>query len=109
MELLAQFIDLVLHLDTHLAALIAQYGTWIYLILFLIIFCETGLVITPFLPGDSLLFASGALAARGSLDWRGLIVVLSAAAFTGNAINYSIGRLLGARAFRRPSRWVRQD
>ena len=67
MELLTQFIDLVLHLDTHLAALIAQYGTWIYLVLFLIIFCETGLVITPFLPGDSLLFVAGTMAAVGAV------------------------------------------
>ena len=69
MELLAQFIDIVLHLDKHLAVLVAQYGTWIYAILFLIIFCETGLVVTPFLPGDSLLFVAGALAAHAAAAW----------------------------------------
>ena len=101
MELLTQFIDLVLHLDTHLAALIAQYGTWIYLILFLIIFCETGLVITPFLPGDSLLFVAGTMAAVGSMDVHGLFALLSLAAFCGDNTNYWIGHYVGPRIFRR--------
>ena len=101
MELLTQFIDLVLHLDTHLAALIAQYGTSIYLILFLIIFCETGLVITPFLPGDSLLFVAGTMAAVGSMDVHGLFALLVIAAFSGDNTNYWIGHYIGPRIFRR--------
>jgi len=80
MELLAQFIDIVLHLDKHLALLVAQYGPWIYAILFAIVFCETGLVVTPFLPGDSLLFVAGALAATGGMDIQLLITVLLTAA-----------------------------
>ena len=101
MELLTQFIDLVLHLDTHLAALIAQYGTWIYLILFRIIFCETGLVITPFLPGDSLLFVAGTMAAVGSMDVHGLFALLAFASFSGDNTNYWIGRYVGPRVFKR--------
>lgn len=101
MELLTQFIDLVLHLDTHLAALIAQYGTWIYLILFLIIFCETGLVVTPFLPGDSLLFVAGTMAAVGSMDVHGLFALLALAAFCGDNTNYWIGHYIGPRIFKR--------
>ena len=107
MELLKGFIDLVLHLDVHLAALIAQYGAWIYALLFAIIFCETGLVVTPFLPGDSLLFVAGALAALGNLDIHLLVGTLIAAAFLGNIVNYAIGRWLGERLFtRRDSRWL---
>jgi len=100
-ELLAQFIDLVLHLDTHLAALIAQYGTWIYLVLFLIIFCETGLVVAPFLPGDSLLFVAGAIAATGSMEVHLLAGLLVAASFMGDNTNYWIGRFVGPRVFSR--------
>ena len=84
MELLTYFIDIVLHLDVHLAALTAQYGTWIYAILFLIIFCETGLVVFPFLPGDSLLFVAGALAATGGMDIYVLCAVLLTAAVLGD-------------------------
>jgi len=96
-EFLAQFIDIVLHLDRHLAVLVAQYGTWIYAILFAIIFCETGLVVTPFLPGDSLLFVAGALAATsgGGMDIGILIAVLLAAAVLGDNTNYWIGRWFG--------------
>lgn len=99
MELLAQFIDIVLHLDKHLAALLAQYGTLLYIILFAIIFCETGLVITPFLPGDSLLFVAGALAASsgGNFDIGVLIAVLLSAAILGDNVNYWIGRWAGKR------------
>jgi membrane-associated protein len=97
MELLAQFIDIVLHLDKHLAVLVAEYGTWIYVILFLIVFCETGLVVTPFLPGDSLLFVAGALAATGGMDVTVLIAVLLAAAVIGDNTNYWIGRWVGKR------------
>jgi membrane-associated protein len=97
MEFLAQFVDIVLHLDKHLAILVAQYGTWIYALLFAIIFCETGLVVLPFLPGDSLLFVAGALAATsgGGMDIGVLIAVLLAAAVLGDNTNYWIGRWFG--------------
>ncbi len=101
MELLAQFLDLVLHLDQHLALLIQNYGTWIYLILFLIIFCETGLVVTPFLPGDSLLFVAGTMAAAGAMDVHGLFALLVVAAFSGDNTNYWIGHFVGPRVFKR--------
>jgi len=100
MEILSQFLDLVLHLDQHLAVLVQQYGTWIYAILFAIIFCETGLVITPFLPGDSLLFVAGAVAATGGMDVSVLCLVLFAAAVIGDNTNYWIGHVVGPRAFR---------
>jgi membrane-associated protein len=100
-ELLAQFLDLVLHLDKHLTVLIQTYGTWVYLILFLIIYCETGLVVTPFLPGDSLLFVTGTLAALGALDVHGIFALLVLAAFAGDNTNYWIGRYLGPRVFKR--------
>jgi len=101
MELLAQFIDIVLHLDKHLALLLAEYGTLIYAILFAIVFCETGLVVLPFLPGDSLLFVAGALAAgSGGLDITTLILVLMTAAVLGDNTNYWIGHHLGPRVFR---------
>lgn len=100
MELFKQAVDFLLHLDIHLNDLITAYGTWTYAILFLIIFCETGLVITPFLPGDSLLFAAGAFAAAGSLDAGWLVVLLSVAAIVGNIVNYWIGHYLGPRILR---------
>lgn len=101
MELLSQFIDIVLHLDKHLAILVQQYGLWIYGILFFIIFAETGFVIFPFLPGDSLLFVAGALAAigEGGMNIWTLVGVLLAAAVLGNMVNYQIGRLLGPKVF----------
>ncbi|KAB2927720.1 MAG: DedA family protein [Dechloromonas sp.] len=101
MELLTQFIDIVLHLDKHLALLVQQYGLWIYAILFVIIFSETGFVVTPFLPGDSLLFVAGALAAlgEGGMDIGVLIGVLLVAAVLGNTLNYHIGRFLGPKVF----------
>ncbi len=99
MEILTTFIDIVLHLDKHLAVLVQQYGTWIYAILFAIIFSETGFVVTPFLPGDSLLFVAGALAALGGMDIAILIAVLSAAAILGNTLNYQIGRYFGPKVF----------
>ncbi len=101
MEFLAQFLDIVLHLDKHLAVLVQQYGLWIYGILFAIIFAETGFVVTPFLPGDSLLFVAGALAAigEGGMDIGTLILVLSAGAILGNMVNYQIGRFIGPRVF----------
>lgn len=100
--MIAWFIDLVLHLDKHLVDLIAAYHLWIYPILFAVIFCETGLVVTPFLPGDSLLFAVGALAAvdtSGTLNAAVLFVALAVAAVLGNTLNYSIGRAIGPPAF----------
>ena len=99
MELLAQFIDVVLHVDKYLSVLLAQYGIWIYAILFAIVFCETGLVVTPFLPGDSLLFVAGALAATsgGSLDLGIVTGVLLAAAVLGDNTNYWVGRWAGQR------------
>ena len=101
MEIITAFIDIVLHLDAHLAALLAEYGVWLYGILFLIIFCETGLVVTPFLPGDSLLFVAGALAATSSgFDIQILIAVLLTAAILGDNTNYWIGHHIGHRVFR---------
>lgn len=101
MEFITTFIDIVLHLDVHLASLLAEYGIWIYGILFAIIFCETGLVVTPFLPGDSLLFVAGALAATSTgLDIQILIAVLLAAAVLGDNTNYWIGHTIGPRVFR---------
>ena len=106
MDLLLQLVQFVLHLDVHLADLVARYGVLIYAILFAIVFCETGLVVTPFLPGDSLLFAAGALAALGSMDPWLLGIVLIVAAVLGNTSNYWIGRYIGPRVFQwENSRW----
>lgn len=102
MEYLASFVDLVLHLDHHLELLVQQYGVWIYAILFAVIFSETGFVVTPFLPGDSLLFVAGTLAAVGGMDIGALLVVLTLAAVLGNTLNYQIGRYLGPRVFQWP-------
>ena len=101
MELLTSFADIVLHLDRHLQWLVANYGAWIYAILFLIVFCETGLVVTPFLPGDSLLFVAGTLAAAGDMYIHGLFAALAAASFLGDNTNYWIGRYVGPRVFTR--------
>jgi membrane-associated protein len=95
----SRVIDFVLHFDKHLLEFVAAYGTWVYGILFGIIFAETGLVVTPFLPGDSLLFATGALAATGVLNPWLVFVLLTIAAFTGNAVNYAIGRRVGPAIF----------
>ncbi len=100
MEFLQSLVDVFLHLDKHLADICTTYGGWTYGILFLIIFCETGLVVTPFLPGDSLLFAAGAFASRGVLDLLPLTIILVAAAVLGDAANYWLGRSLGPRIFR---------
>jgi membrane-associated protein len=97
MELITDLINIVLHLDSHLLTLTQQYGIWIYSILFLIIFSETGLIVFPFLPGDSLLFVAGALCGAGALDVYMLIPLLIVAAFTGDNTNYWIGRLIGKR------------
>ncbi len=98
-------IDFILHIDIHLAELVAQYGNWVYGILFLILFCETGLVITPFLPGDSLLFVAGALAALGANDLNVhlMVVLMIIAAVIGDAVNYAIGRIFGERLFTNPN------
>ena len=109
MDLLRSFVDFFLHLDDHLSQVIAQYGTWTHLILFLIVFAETGLVVTPFLPGDSLLFAAGTFAALGSLDVRLIILLLIAAAIIGDTVNYWVGAWIGPRAFSGRIRWLRQD
>lgn len=105
-------LDFFLHLDVHLAALVAQYGVWVYALLFLIVFAETGLIVTPFLPGDSLLFTAGAFAATGesTLNVWLLFVVLATAAILGDAVNYSVGHFIGPRVFRaedRTSFWHR--
>jgi membrane-associated protein len=100
MELITGLIDFILHIDVHLDQIIRQYGSWTYFILFLIIFCETGLVVMPLLPGDSLLFAAGAFAARGSLNPFALFILLSIAAVIGDTVNYWIGRVLAPRVER---------
>ena len=105
MEYIHYLIDFVLHIDVHLAALVAQYGIWVYAILFVIVFCETGLVVTPFLPGDSLLFVAGALAAlpTNGLNVHLLALAMAFAAVLGDASNYEIGRLFGTKLFRNPN------
>jgi membrane-associated protein len=108
-DLLLYLVDFILHLDVHLDELVANYGMWIYAILFLIIFCETGLVVMPLLPGDSLLFAAGAIAASGRLDIALLCVLLIAAAVLGNAVNYWVGRVAGIELQRRFPRLIRQQ
>src|SRR5437762_6267260 len=92
-------LDFILHSDKKLLELVATYGSWVYGILFAIVFAETGFVVTPFLPGDSLLFATGALCAKGLLSTPAALALLATAAFTGNTVNYAIGRLIGPRVF----------
>jgi membrane-associated protein len=99
MDLLLTFIDIFIHLDQHLIWLIQHFGVWVYLIVFMIVFCETGLVVTPFLPGDSLLFGLGALAAIGDLNVAWLFVLLSGAAIAGDTVNYFIGKYVGPKVF----------
>ena len=108
-DLFRGLIDFILHIDDHLDGIIRQYGTWTYAILFAIIFVETGLVIMPLLPGDSLLFAAGAFAARGALNPFLLFVLLSIAAIIGDSVNYSIGRYIGPRAFTMNSRFFKKE
>ncbi|KAJ9432362.1 MULTISPECIES: DedA family protein [Enterobacterales] len=105
MEFIHFLVDFILHIDVHLAELVAQYGIWIYAILFLILFCETGLVVTPFLPGDSLLFVAGALAALpgNDLNVHLMVTLLVIAAILGDAVNYTIGRLFGEKLFSNPN------
>ena len=106
MDLSSFLIDFVLHVDRHLAEFVAAYGAWVYALLFAIIFVETGLVVMPFLPGDSLLFVAGAFAAKGDMDVSLVIVLLSIAAITGDALNYAVGRYFGDKVFAwENSRW----
>ena len=107
MDVVQFVIDVFLHLDEHLSAVIAQYGVWTYALLFFVIFMETGFVVTPFLPGDSLLFAAGTFAALGSLNLGLLLVLLIVAAFLGDTANYWIGHYLGERAYR--IKWIKQE
>ncbi|HEX2249107.1 MAG TPA: DedA family protein [Gemmatimonadales bacterium] len=109
MELIRELIDFFLHLDDHLSQLISRYGTGTHLILFLIVFCETGLVITPFLPGDSLLFAAGTFAALGALDLWLLMVLLIVAAIVGDTVNYWVGSYVGPRAFSGNVRFLKTE
>ncbi len=99
MDIILYFIDFFIHLDKHLPGLISNFGIWIYVIVFLVIFCETGLVVTPVLPGDSLLFALGALAALGALHIEALLILLCVAAIAGDSVNYAIGHYLGPKVF----------
>ena len=100
MDLFSGFVDVILHLDVHLRELAQTYGAWVYAFLFLIIFLETGVVVTPFLPGDSLLFVAGTIAAAGELNVHFLVFILAVAAIAGDSLNYAIGRYLGPRVFR---------
>ena len=109
MSFIRDALQYILHLDVHLAALVSQYGTWTYAILFLIIFCETGLVVTPILPGDSLLFATGALAAVSDLNVVVLFVLLSIAAIVGDAVNYYIGKTVGEKMFDGRIRYLKRE
>lgn len=109
MDLIHQIIDFVLHIDVYLSEIIAQYGAWTIAILFVIIFIETGVVVMPFLPGDSLLFAAGTFAARGSLSIWALLIFLSLAAILGDTANYWIGHRVGSRAYTGEVKWVKQE
>lgn len=100
--MISTLIDFILHIDQHLVHLSAQYGPWIYAILFVVIFCETGLVVTPFLPGDSLLFAAGGIAAIGGMNIHVMVLLLLAAAILGDAANFMIGKYFGQKLFANP-------
>lgn len=107
--LLAKIIDMILHIDVYLTDIIQKFGTQTYILLFIILFCETGLVITPFLPGDSLLFAIGALSSQGALNIYVLFLVLSIAVIIGDSLNYKIGQFLGKRAFKEDSKLFKKE
>ena len=109
MEFVTGLFEFILHIDTHLTEIVREYGAWAYAILFLIVFCETGLVVTPFLPGDSLLFAAGTLAAGGGLHPLPLLALLSAAAIIGDSVNYGIGSYFGLRAFKPGNRLLKPE
>lgn len=109
MEFLTQFLDFFIHLDKHIEEIVNQYHVWTYAILFVVIFCETGLVITPFLPGDSLLFAAGAIASTSELSPHILFLLLAAAGIIGDSVNYSIGHYIGPRAFTGKHRFLKKE
>lgn len=109
MDVLNRIVDYVVHLDSNLADLVTSYGGWVYALLFIIIFCETGLVVTPFLPGDSLLFAAGAVAGTGALNVGALMGLLIVAAIAGDSVNYFLGTVFGARAFKEDARILKMD
>jgi membrane-associated protein len=110
MDLIHMFIDYFLHLDRHLSVVIQMYGMWTYLLLFLIVFCETGLVVTPILPGDSLLFAAGTFAAAGALQVESLFILLSIAAVGGDTVNYWVGNIVGPKIFQQEKvRFMRKE
>lgn len=109
MGLISFIVDFILHLDKHLSIIIQNFGAWTYLILFLIVFAETGLVITPFLPGDSLLFAVGTFAATGSLNVLWLFIILSLAAIIGDTVNYSVGKFSGKKAIEHETRFIKKE
>ncbi|MCU0842642.1 MAG: DedA family protein [Thiobacillaceae bacterium] len=110
MELLTLFIDIVLNLDQYLATFVQEHGPWVYALLFLIVFMETGFVVTPFLPGDSLLFVAGAIAAAGGMEVEWLMLTLIVAALCGDNVNYWVGRLLGPKVFSfEGSRWLKRE
>ncbi len=109
MEFINTIIDFILHIDKHLFEIVTKYDTWTYLILFIIVFCETGLVITPFLPGDSLLFAAGAIAGGGALSPFLLILIFLSAAFLGDNSNYFIGNFIGPKVFSKNYRFLKKE
>ena len=109
MEIIKHLIDFILHIDKHLVEIVGTYSSWTYLILFVIIFCETGLVVTPFLPGDSLLFAAGTIAGGGSLDLGALIIIVYLAAFLGDNTNYFIGRWIGPAVFEKNYKLLKKE
>lgn len=109
MEYLQDLLDFFLHIDKHLGEVIAQYGTWTYIILFVVIFCETGLVVTPFLPGDSMLFAAGSFAALGVINPHLLFLILAVAAILGDTANYMIGHYIGPKAFKSNGRFLKKE
>ncbi|KHO62987.1 putative membrane-associated protein [Thermoanaerobacter sp. YS13] len=110
MDLIKNFIDIVLHLDKYLGSVIQTYGTWTYSILFFIIFFETGFVVTPFLPGDSLLFAAGTFAAIGSLNVFYVIILLASAAILGDTVNYHIGKFVGEKIYEKENlKWIKKE
>ncbi len=109
MEFIKEAIGFILHVDDYLAQIIAQYGAWTLALLFIIIFMETGVVVTPFLPGDSLIFAAATFAARGSLDIWSMFILLSVAAVAGDTVNYWIGHKIGAKAYTGEVRWIKKE
>ncbi len=109
MELIMFLVDFILNIDKHLFELVANYGVWVYAILFLIVFCETGLVVTPFLPGDSLLFATGVVAGAGLIGYVESMAVLLAAGIIGDAVNYNIGRYVGPAIFKKETRFIKMS